>query len=380
LVLRRRHAARRQGLLCPGGAHAGAGSPWPISTDGARRLNEEVVPIMPHRFFLSPARRRWTGAMLAAALAALAAPVASEGWTPTRPVEIVVPSAPGGSNDKTARTVERILNEKRLVPAPITIVNKPGGGNALTMNYLVQHSGDGHYLMIGTPTILTNHIIGRSKLTYTDFTPVASLLNDYIAFAVNADSSVKSGKDLSERLKKDPKAVSVGFATALGSHNHIAAGLFMKAIGADVRAMRAIAFKGSAEAITAVLGGHVDLVTTASGNAATHVANGKMRVLAICADKRMEGVLADVPTWKELGVPLVFGGWRSIMGPKAMPAEQVAFWENALKQVVAAPEFQKDLERNFWSADFATGERMQQDLKKEYEAMKSVLVDLGLAK
>jgi putative tricarboxylic transport membrane protein len=339
----------------------------------------EVVRIMLHHSH-RPVRRRFTGVMLTASLAMLATPLAAQGWVPTKPVEIVVPSAPGGSNDKTARTVERILNEKRLVPTPITIVNKPGGGNALTMNYLVQHTSDGHYLMIGTPTILTNHIIGRSKLTYTDFTPVASLLNDYIAFGVNAESSLKSAADLSERLKKDPKAVSVGFATALGSHNHIAAGLLMKAIGADVRAMRAIAFKGSAEAITAVLGGHIDLVTTASGNAATHVANGKMRVLAIAAERRMPGVLADVPTWKELGVPLVFGGWRSIMGPKAMPPEQVAYWENALKQVVAAPEFKQDLERNFWSDDFATGERMQADLRKEYEAMKSVLVELGLAK
>jgi putative tricarboxylic transport membrane protein len=327
--------------------------------------------------FCTSAGRRWVGALLAAALAA---PFAAQAWVPTRPVEIVVPSAPGGSNDKTARTVERILNEQRLVPTSITIVNKPGGGNALTMNYLVQHSGDGHYLMIGTPTLLTNHIVGRSKLTYTDFTPVASLLNDYIVFGVNADAPLRTGQQLSERLKKDPKAVSVGFATALGSHNHIAAGLLYKAIGADVRAMRAIAFKGSAEAITAVLGGHVDLVTTASGNAATHVANGKMRVLAICADKRMPGVLADVPTWKELGVPLVFGGWRSIMGPKGMPPEQVAYWENALKQVVASPEWQKDLERNFWAEDFATGERLQADLKKEYDSMKSVLTDLGLAK
>ncbi len=327
--------------------------------------------------FCTSAGRRWVGALLAAALAA---PFAAQAWVPTRPVEIVVPSAPGGSNDKTARTVERILNEQRLVPTSITIVNKPGGGNALTMNYLVQHSGDGHYLMIGTPTLLTNHIVGRSKLTYTDFTPVASLLNDYIVFGVNADAPLRTGQQLSERLKKDPKAVSVGFATALGSHNHIAAGLLYKAIGADVRAMRAIAFKGSAEAITAVLGGHVDLVTTASGNAATHVANGKMRVLAICADKRMPGVLADVPTWKELGVPLVFGGWRSIMGPKGMPPEQVAYWENALKQVVASPEWQKDLERHFWAEDFATGERLQADLKKEYDSMKSVLTDLGLAK
>lgn len=121
------------------------------------------MPHHPHQ----PARRHWIGALLATSMAALGGPLAAQGWQPTKPVEIVVPSAPGGSNDKTARTVERILNEKRLVPTSITIVNKPGGGNALTMNYLVQHAGDGHYLMIGTPTILTNHIIGRSKLTYT---------------------------------------------------------------------------------------------------------------------------------------------------------------------------------------------------------------------
>src|SRR5690606_4647949 len=135
--------------------------------------NEEEHYVL-HELSCPSAPRRWFGVLLAASLALPAASFAATGWAPTRPVEIVVPSAPGGSNDKTARTVERILNEKRLVPTAITIVNKPGGGNALAMNYLVQHSGDGHYLMIGTPTILTNHILGRSKLTYTDFTPVAS--------------------------------------------------------------------------------------------------------------------------------------------------------------------------------------------------------------
>ena len=229
--------------------------------------------------------------LAACALVLLTAPVHAQ-WKPERNVEIVVPSAPGGSNDKTARSVERIIHDKRLMAATLTVVNKPGGGNAMTMNYLNQHSGDGHYVMVGTPTILSNHIIGASTLNYTDFTPIASLFNEYIVFAVKSDAPMKSGRDLIERLKKDPKSVSIGFATALGSHNHIAAGLLAKAIGADVRGLKVVAFKGSSEAIGALLGGHIDLVTTAAGNVADQVEAGKLRIVGVAANQRLTGPYA----------------------------------------------------------------------------------------
>jgi putative tricarboxylic transport membrane protein len=317
--------------------------------------------------------------LAACALVLLIAPVHAQ-WKPERNVEIVVPSAPGGSNDKTARSVERIIHDKRLMAATLTIVNKPGGGNAMTMNYLNQHSGDGHYVMVGTPTILSNHIIGASALNYTDFTPIASLFNEYIVFAVKSDAPMKSGRDLIERLKKDPKSVSIGFATALGSHNHIAAGLLAKAIGADVRGLKVVAFKGSSEAIGALLGGHIDLVTTAAGNVADQVEAGKLRIVGVAASQRLTGPYAAVPTWKEQGVNVVFGGWRSIMGPKGMSAPQTAYWEKIMQQVVAAPEWKADLERNYLSDDFATGDRFKAELKEDYASMKSVLAELGLAK
>jgi len=317
--------------------------------------------------------------LAACALVLLTAPVHAQ-WKPERNVEIVVPSAPGGSNDKTARSVERIIHDKRLMAATLTVVNKPGGGNAMTMNYLNQHSGDGHYVMVGTPTILSNHIIGASALNYTDFTPIASLFNEYIVFAVKSDAPMKSGRDLIERLKKDPKSVSIGFATALGSHNHIAAGLLAKAIGADVRGLKVVAFKGSSEAIGALLGGHIDLVTTAAGNVADQVEAGKLRIVGVAASQRLTGSYAAVPTWKEQGVNVVFGGWRSIMGPKGMSAPQTAYWEKIMQQVVAAPEWKADLERNYLSDDFATGDRFKAELKEDYASMKSVLAELGLAK
>ncbi|MGQ0749779.1 MAG: tripartite tricarboxylate transporter substrate binding protein [Betaproteobacteria bacterium] len=318
--------------------------------------------------------------VLGVGLLALSASVHAQGWSPQRNVEIVVGSAPGGSNDKTARAVERTLVDKKLVPTSITVVNRPGGGSSIAFTYVSQKQGDPHTLLVGTTALLTNHITGRSKIHHGDFTPIASLFNDYVVFAVNANSSIKDGKDLIARLKKDPQSVAIGFATALGSHNHIAAGLLMKSIGGNAKDLKAVAYKGSAEAITNLLGGHIDLVTTAAGNAAPHVANGNMRVVAVAGPRRFGGTLANVPTWNELGVKLVYGGFRGIVAPKGLTQPQVAFWEGALRKATEAPEWQADLERNYWSNDFLTGKEFRKDLDETYEAMKSVLVDLGLAK
>ncbi len=318
--------------------------------------------------------------LIALLLATASAHGWAQAWSPQKNVEIVVGSAPGGSNDKTARTVEQILVSNKLVSVPITVVNKPGGGGSIAFTYVNQRQGDPYTLMIGTTALLSNHITGRSKLSHTDFTPIASLFNDYVVFAVNANSPIKTGKDLIDRLKKDPQSVAIGFATALGSHNHIAAGLLMKAIGGNARDLKAVAFKGSSEAITTLLGGHIDLVTTAAGNVAGHVAAGRLRVIAVAAPKRFGGVLANVPTWKEQGVDLVFGGWRAIMAPKGLTPAQVAYWENTLRKATETPDWKAGLEKNYWSDDFTTGEQFRKDLDKDYAAMKSVLVELGLAK
>jgi putative tricarboxylic transport membrane protein len=318
--------------------------------------------------------------LLTLALCGVAAIAQAQGWSPSKNVEIIVGSAPGGSNDKTARAVERALVENKLVPTSISVVNKPGGGSSIAFAFVNQRAGDPHTLLVGTTALLTNHITGRSKLSHKDFTPIASLFQDYVVFAVNAKSPIKDGKDLVTRLKSDPHSIAIGFATALGSHNHIAAGLLMKAIGGNVKDLKPVAYKGSSEAVTNLLGGHIDLVTTAAGNAAGHVAAGRLRVVGVAAPRRLGGALADVPTWKEQGVDLVYGGFRSIVGPKGLSAEQVAFWEGALRKASETPKWQEDLKKNYWSNDFTVGAEFAKDLDDNYAAMKSVLVDLGLAK
>lgn len=311
---------------------------------------------------------------------AACAGAAAQSWTPTKNVEIVVTSAPGGSNDKTGRSVEKLLNELKLVPTSVTVVNKPGGGGNIAFNYVNGHAGDAHYLMVGTTAMLFNHILGSSKMNHNDFTPVASLFNDYVVFAVHPASPYRTGKELTDRLRKDPQSIALGFATALGSHNHVAAGLLMKSLGGNARDLKPVAFKGSAEAVTALMGAHIDLVTTAAGNVAGHVQTGKLRVVGVSADKRLPGTLAHVPTWKEQGVNLVYGGWRSIVGPKGLTAAQVAFWEGVLRKAAQSAEWKTELERNYWSDDFVTSAQFRKDLEKDYNDMKAVLTDLGLAR
>lgn len=303
----------------------------------------------------------------------------AQGWSPQRNVEIVVGFVAGGAADNTARTLERLLVAKKLLNSTVTVVNKPGGGGSIAYTYVSQRPGDGYTLMIAAPALFTNHITGSSPLNYTDFTPIASLINEYDVFAVNAASPFRTGRDLIERLKKDPKSVTIGIAS-IGSSGHIAAGLLNKGVGGTAKALKVVSFKGGAESITNLLGGHIDLAATVASVAAPHVASGRLRVVAVAAPKRLSGVLAAVPTWKEQGVDVVVGRWRAIMGPKGMSAAQTAYWESALKKVTETTEWKTDLEKNFWSDDFVTGAQFRRDLDKDSADTKAVLVDLGLAK
>jgi putative tricarboxylic transport membrane protein len=301
-------------------------------------------------------------------------------WEPNKNIEIVVYAAPGGSNDKTARAIEKAVSSKKLINSTMTVVNKTGGGGNIQLNYMTQHAGDAHYLMITTPTLLANHITGSSTQNHKDFSTIASMVNDFSVFAVNADSALKTGKDVIDKLKANPRSLSIGFAGALGGHNHVAAGLLMKGIGGEAKALKVIAFKGSSEALTALMGGHIDMVVTAAGNVSSHMAAGKLRAVGVASSQRLSGDFSKVPTWKEQGVDVVWGNWRAVMGPKSMTPAQIARWEGVLRQVVQSPDWQTDLEKNFWINDFTVGEAFRKDLDKDYAAMKAVLVEIGLAK
>ena len=310
----------------------------------------------------------------------LAAGVQAQGWSPQKNVEIVAGSAPGGSNDNTARTMERVLLAHKLVPTTVTVVNRPGGGGSIAYTYVSQRPGDAHYLYIASSGMLSNHIVGASSLSHADFTPIALLYEDHAVFMVPTGSTIKTGAELADRLKKDPRAVVIGFANAYGSSRHMAAALLMRTLGGSPRDLKPVVFKGSAEAITAVLGGHLDVAVAGAVNAIPHVSAGRMRVIGVAAPQRLGGPLAVAPTWREQGVDLVYGNWRAVFAPKSLTPAQLAFWENALRRMAEALEWKADLEKNHWTEHFKTGAALQQELEQDYIWLKTTLVELGLAK
>jgi putative tricarboxylic transport membrane protein len=166
----------------------------------------------------------------------------------------------------------------------------------------------------------------------------------------------------------------------VGGGTHLAAVLLHKAIGGKVSDLKGVSYKGAAEAITNLLGGHIELTSTSAGGVVPHVEVGKLRVVAVAAPRRLGGALADVPTWKEQGADVAYGLWRLAIGPKGMSAAQTAFWEETLRKATQTPEWKSDMEQNFWSDEFILGEAFRRNLAEEYATTKALFVDLGLAK
>jgi putative tricarboxylic transport membrane protein len=301
-------------------------------------------------------------------------------WKPDKQVEIIAPSGPGGTTDRTARLVAKILTQNKLVDVPVNVVNKPGGSGTIGLNYLNQHPGDGHYIIIATTGSISNHILGLIPYNHTAFTPLAMLFEEYLGVNVRAESAIKNGADLVARLKQDPQSVSFGVSTSLGGGNHTTLATCLRAGGVDIKRLKTAIFPGGAATTTALLGGHVDLINTGLGNMVAHLRSGKLRTLAISAPKRMWGDFASVPTWREQGVPADSSSWRGLMGPKGMTAQQIAYWDKVFAALTQTDEWKKDLEDNFWVNGYAGAKVAAKRLDEEYAEYKAVLTELGLAK
>lgn len=323
----------------------------------------------------------WIPRIALALTAALALPCAhaAVAWKPEKAVELIATNAPGGGSDRILRIMVNVLQERRQNDAAFNVVNKPGGGGSIAYNYLNLHPGDGHYVVLGSKAILTNNIVGRGP-SYTEFTPVAKLFNEYISVNVKPDSPIRSGKELIERLKKDPASLSVGIATSLGGANHQGLAAALKAAGVDVRKMRTVIFPSGGAATTAMLGGHIDVVPITAAFAASMLRQGQIRMLAVASPARLSGVLADVPNWREQGFDVVVSNWRVVFGPKGMPEAQVAYWEESLRRLVESEEWKKELETNFWTTEFMRGAETRKYLERDNAEIRAFLVELGLAK
>jgi putative tricarboxylic transport membrane protein len=304
---------------------------------------------------------------------------AADTWKPDKAVEIIALNAPGGGADRVGRIMAGVLRGGRQLEVPIAVVNKPGGGGSIASAYLNQHLGDGHYLLLSTKGLITNSIAGGGP-NHTEFTPLVHLFGEYISVTVRPDSPLRNGKDLIDRLRKDPGALSFGIATSLGSPNHQGVAAALKEAGVDIRKMRVVIFPSGGTASTAMLGGHVDVVPLSVSAGASMLRQGQVRMLAVSAPARLSKMLADVPTWREQGYDAVVSNWRGLWGPKGLKGAQVSYWEEAARRLAESDEWKKELEANFWMSEFLRSSDTRVYLDRDYAQARAFLSELGLAK
>jgi putative tricarboxylic transport membrane protein len=316
---------------------------------------------------------------LAAVLFAAGPASAQETWKPTRPITLIAPNAPGGTSDRTARELQRIFQKHQLIEVPLNVVNRPGGNGTIALNQLNSQAGDAHTLLIMTSAVISNHITGLTALNYADFSPVALLLGDNYGVNVRAGSTIRSARELLDRVKKDPESVTFG-VSSVGGTNHTSLVAALRKSGVDLKKAKIASFQGGGQISLQLLGGHVEAINTGLSNMADHLVQGKMRTLVISGPRRMRAPFADVPTWKEVGVDVTLLGWRGILAAKGITPAQVAYWDNVFRRLAQTEDWKSDLHNNYWVNIYAGAAETRRWLDAEQLETRQLLTELGMAK
>ena len=313
--------------------------------------------------------------LLAGFVAANAGTVFAQGFKPSKPIEIVVHTGPGGGADVLARALAAIVDKEKLLPVRMQVTNRTGGSGAAAMGYLVEKKGEAHTIAIFTSVWFTSPIVSAEhKVTLKDLTPIARLVLEPALFAVKADSPYKTLKDFIDDAKAHPGQLKQS-GGSITSRDNIIRWVLQKHTGAQ---WAFISFPSGGERIAAVLGGHVNMMVIEPQEAGEHIRGGNMRVLAQVSDKRL-AAFPNVPTLQEAGfdvpnVPQV----RGIVAPPGLPPDAVAYWEDFFAKVVQTPSWKKYLEDNQFEDAF----QKSADLSKFYDGfadrIRGILKDAGV--
>jgi putative tricarboxylic transport membrane protein len=250
----------------------------------------------------TPLNRRQSLAVLGSTLALPSAVWAQPGWKPTQTINYVIGVAAGGSVDLYARGIKSGLETLNLVNGQTVVAdNKPGAGGLLALQQLQRSRGNAHNLGTFHTGSLAGQVTGILKADMREYVPVAMLVEETTLVAVRADSPLKTAKDLLAALRRDPGSVKIAVAPLKGLNTHLAIAKPLKVAGIDITKLTVVPFRSSADSMSALLGGHVDVVSATGPTVVPMAQAGKVRIIASAAAERGTGPLAGVLTWREQG-------------------------------------------------------------------------------
>lgn len=330
---------------------------------------------------MKPTHASWkwaAGALIALSLAGCSKG-GDEAGAPKRP-ECIAPAKPGGGFDLTCKLAQSGLKDTDLLKAPMRVTYMPGGVGAVAYNKIVANDSANNDAIVAFSTgSLLNLAQGKfGQYTEKDVRWLAAVGTDYGMVAVNAESPYKTLADLVAALKADPKKVSFGAGGSVGGQDWMQTAMLAKAGGIDPKNMTYVALEGGGEAVTAVLGNHIQVVSAGIAEMGPHVESGKVRVLAVFANERLPGKLAEIPTAKEQGYdvewPVIRGYY---MGPKVSD-EAFGWWKGRFDQLLADPKFAELRSQRDLLPFSMTGEELEQYVLKQTEAMRTLSQEFDL--
>jgi putative tricarboxylic transport membrane protein len=311
---------------------------------------------------------------IAAALA-FATGAHAQGFKPTRPVELVVHTGPGGGSDVFARAITVMFERERLVPVRVQVVNKPGGGGNVAIAYLAEKRGDQNTIGFFTGALLTGYLVNKeAQVTIRDLTPVARLVLEPAVIAVKSDAPYKTLADFVDAAKKNPGQLKQS-GGSITSRDNVVRQLLQQTSGAR---WAYISFPGGGERIAALLGGHVNMMVIEPEEAGEHIRAGNLRVLAQVAEKRLSH-FPNVPTLKEAGfdVPVV-PQVRGVVAPPEIPKANLEYWENVFRKLTQTESFRKYLADNQFEEGYLDSAGLVKFIDSYNTQMRAILKDAGV--
>ncbi|MFN4276255.1 MAG: Bug family tripartite tricarboxylate transporter substrate binding protein [Ferrovibrio sp.] len=291
-------------------------------------------------------------------------------------LKLFVPANPGGGWDQTARSMEQALKQASLIKgAQVTNVGGAGGAVGLPQ-FVNQWKGQGNALMVAGMVMVGALIANKSPVKLSQVTPIARLTGEFQVVVVPAASPHKTLADLVAAFKADPAKVSWAGGSAGGS-DHILAGMIAKAAGADPKKVSYVAYSGGGPALAALLGNQVTCGISGFGEFGEQVKAGKLRALAISADKRQPGI--DIPTIKEQGLDVELFNWRGVFAPPGVKDADRAAMIDLMTKMNASPAWAEQLKARDWTGIFLAGDAYAKYIEQENTRIEAILKEIGLA-
>jgi putative tricarboxylic transport membrane protein len=312
-----------------------------------------------------------TAAGLIAALSVL--PALAQPY-PSKPIEFVVHTSPGGGTDLFARIVTEILQREKILSQPTLVANRTGGGGAVAFNHIKTRRGDPYtVLTVATGSLLTNAARTDLGLGLENYTPLAFFASDPQAIMVSADSPYATFKDLIEAARKAPDTI-VCAVTSPGGSGRLALYMLEKATGTK---FKFVSFKGGGDAVLAVMGGHVQFTTENVSEAFAAIEGKKIRVLGMTTEKRLPQ-MPDIPTLTELGTNVQVGTGRGFAMPAGVPKEAAAVMEAALEKAHKSKAWQEFAHKNVFEDRWLNSQQFAAYLTQRQAEMQDFLKSVGL--